>query len=278
MDLKKYFNSGSKKRDLSSETSTSGDDPKKIRDGSLDDSNNPDDIFTEGLSSPDCVKILYNCIKNVENQIHGIHSKTEETKMSQIKGEQHLMDLNKTVNFICEKFDEYERDRVEKEKIISELQKNVNDMSATIESLKGCLDRQEQYSRRNCLLIHGLPESKNENTDELVIDTIKEKMGEEIEKNEIDRSHRLGPPKNNGKSRPIIIKFVRYNTRCRIFKNKKKLKAKSIRVTESLTKKQIIEALKKAREDHGFENVWSSEGKILYKDISEGNKIIVYFD
>ena len=58
--------------------------------------------------------------------------------MSQIKGEQHLMDLNKTVNFICGKFDEYERDRAEKEKIISELQKNVNDMFATIESLKGC--------------------------------------------------------------------------------------------------------------------------------------------
>ena len=38
--------------------------------------------------------------------------------MSQIKGEQHLMDLNKTVNFICEKFDEYERDRAEKEKVI----------------------------------------------------------------------------------------------------------------------------------------------------------------
>ena len=59
-DLKKYFNSGSKKPDLSSEISTSGDNPKKIRDGSLDDSNNPDDGFTEGLSSPECVKILYN--------------------------------------------------------------------------------------------------------------------------------------------------------------------------------------------------------------------------
>ena len=45
-----------------------------------------------------------------------------------------------------------------KEKIISELQKNVDDMSATIESLRGCLDRQEQYSRRNCLLIHGFLE------------------------------------------------------------------------------------------------------------------------
>ena len=47
-------------------------------------------------------------------------------------------------------------------------------------------------------------------------------MGKEIEKDEIDRSHRFGAPKNNGKSRPIIKKFVRYNTRCRIFKNKKK--------------------------------------------------------
>ena len=37
MDLKKYFNSASEKRDLSSETSTSGDDPRKILEGSLDD-------------------------------------------------------------------------------------------------------------------------------------------------------------------------------------------------------------------------------------------------
>ena len=126
---------------------------------------------------------------------------TEETKMTQIRGEQHLIDLNKTVNFICEKFDEYERDRAEKEKIIDELQKNVNDMSPTIESLKGCLDRQEQYSKRNCLLIHCLSELKNGNTDELVIDRIKGKMGEEIEKDEIYRSHRLSAPKKYGKSR-----------------------------------------------------------------------------
>ena len=105
-----------------------------MRDCSLDDSNNPDDVFTGGSSSPDCVKILCNCIENVEKQTQGIHSKTGETKMSQIKGEQHLTDLNKTVNFICEKCDDFERDRAEKEKIINELQENVNDMSATIES------------------------------------------------------------------------------------------------------------------------------------------------
>ena len=55
------------------------------------------------------------------------------------------------------------------------------------------------------------------------------------------------------------------------------MKEKSISVTESVTKKRI-EAFKKAREDHGFENVGSSEEKILYKDVSEGNKNKVCFD
>ena len=39
-----------------------------------------------------------------------------------------------------------------------------------------------------------------------------------------------------------------------------------------------LEGLKKARKDHGFKNMWSSEGKILYKDASEGNKNKVYFN
>ena len=60
---------------------------------------------------------------------------------------------------------------------------------------------------------HILIENRNKNRDELVIDTTKVKMGEEIEKDEIHRSHGLGAPKNNDKSRPIIIKFTRYNTR-----------------------------------------------------------------
>ena len=51
MDLKKYLNSGSEKRELNSETLTSDDDHKKVRDGSLDDSDYLDDVFTEVLSS-----------------------------------------------------------------------------------------------------------------------------------------------------------------------------------------------------------------------------------
>ena len=59
-----------------------------------------------------------------------ISSKTEETKNSQIKGEQHLIELNKTVVLISEKFDEYEK--VEKEIIMKEMQKEMKCLPATI--------------------------------------------------------------------------------------------------------------------------------------------------
>ena len=38
-----------------------------------------------------------------------------------------------------------------------------------------------------------------------------------------------------------------------------------------------MEAPTKAREDDGFGNFCSSEGKILHKDVSEANKIKTYF-
>ena len=125
---------------------TNDNDPKMQREGSSNDSQNVDNIFAEGLSSSDCVAILVNCIKNVEKQIVEILSKTEETKNSQIKAEQHLMELNETVTLISEQLDKYERDQ-----IIKEMQKELQDVPSTIQLFKVNLDRQVQYFRRNFL-------------------------------------------------------------------------------------------------------------------------------
>ena len=78
-------------------------------------------------------------------------------------------------------------------------------------------DKQEQYSRRNCLLIQGIPENKNENTDVLAMEVIDTKMDKKIKANDIDKMHRIGKPKNNVKPRPVIIKFVRYTDRKKVF-------------------------------------------------------------
>ena len=62
-------------------------------------------------------------------------------------------------------------------------------------SLPSEIDNLEQYSRRNCLVLHGVNESNNENTNEIIIKTFSEELGVEIKENDLDRSHRLGKPK-----------------------------------------------------------------------------------
>ena len=103
-------------------------------------------------------------------------------------------------------------------------------------------------------------------------------MGEEITIHYIDRTHCLGKRKlDNNVPRPIIVKFTRYNVRNRIFKTKKKLKGKTVSITESLTKRRVVE-LKKAREMYGFKNIWSQDGKILFLDVNDRNKVKVFYD
>ena len=103
-------------------------------------------------------------------------------------------------------------------------------------------------------------------------------MDEETTHLHINRSHRLGNRKlDKCKTRRIIIKLSRYNIRARIFKNKRKLKGKRTSVPESLTKTRM-EKLQKAREEHGFRNVWSNDGKILYIDVNNHNSVKVFYD
>ena len=59
------------------------------------------------------------------------------------------------------------------------MQKEIKDMSASIQSFKVSLDRQEQYCRRNCLLIHGLCENKIDIDFKRKL-SLKEKLGGKI--------------------------------------------------------------------------------------------------
>ena len=83
--------------------------------------------------------------------------------------------------------------------------------------------------------IHGIPENKNENTDVLAMEVIDTKMDIKITHNDIDRKHRIQKPKTNSKLRPVIIKFVRYNDRKKVFSSKKLLRDSDVSVTKSLT-------------------------------------------
>ena len=148
-------------------------------------------------------------------------------------------------------------------------------MNITLDKADRALDRQEQYSRRNCLLIHGIDEENQENIDEVEINVFKKEM----DKEDIDRSHHLGNRKpDKSKPRPIIIKFSRYYVGAKIFKNKRKLKGKRISVTESLTKTRMEHCRKLAKSTVFGMSGRMNGGKILYTDINDHNRLKVFYD
>ena len=78
-----------------------------------------------------------------------------------------------------------------KEKIIKELKSEVSDLNISVKYLENQLDRQKQYSRRNCILIHGITETQDEKTDDISLCTINEYLKFELAEKQLDRTHRL---------------------------------------------------------------------------------------
>ena len=87
----------------------------------------------------------------------------------------------------------YEASTMDNEKSAQEtttLQAHVSDLENENVRLRNETDSLEQYSRRNCLVFHGIPENEKDTT-EAVVRICQSKLGLPIDRNCIDRSHRL---------------------------------------------------------------------------------------
>ena len=145
-----------------------------------------------------------------------------------------------------------------------------NSLKQDIKTLRNKTDDIEQRGRNDCLVIHGISESQNEDTNVLVCDLLKDKLGIDLVVDDLKRSHRLGPPRNQRstrstreKPRPIIIRFVHFHKRHKVFRSKRKLKSTGITITES--SKSLRYSLYKESVKKFGNSVWTSEGRILVK-------------
>ena len=104
---------GSKKRDIS-DKSKDGEDSKKVKESdSL--SSLPDEVFSDGLNSPELAKLLINCLKGIENQVKELFTFHEEAKESQIK-------FTESLEFMSAKFDDLEKEIKKKDEKINQLE------------------------------------------------------------------------------------------------------------------------------------------------------------
>ena len=121
-----YFGKNPKKRDLSVGSKTGDDDSKKPREGSSGSYTDEVDIFEEGVESADCRKVLFNCLKNLEQKMNDLYMLANNNKEMQIKGDKQLVDLTSSLEFLTTKFDELEKERKEKGGLINSLQSEVS--------------------------------------------------------------------------------------------------------------------------------------------------------
>jgi hypothetical protein len=142
-------------------------------------------------------------------------------------------------------------------------------LSALSERHSDQIDAAEQYSRRNCLLVHGIPELPNEDVVQAVIQFALVNLNVTVRHEDLDRCHRLGPPRStaaqvaaSGRPRPIIVKFARYLVREQIWSVKSRLAKKPFLLTESLTRVRA-NILNAAKEIAGNRNVWTQDGRIV---------------
>ena len=70
--ISQYFGKNSKKKDLSDGTKTGGDDSKKLQEGSSGSYTEEADVFEGVGESDDCGKVLFNCLKNLEQKMNDL--------------------------------------------------------------------------------------------------------------------------------------------------------------------------------------------------------------
>lgn len=150
---------------------------------------------------------------------------------------------------------------------VGDLTNRLHNRSLTIEDL-------QQYTRRNCVLVTGVPEETGENTDETIIKLAKEKMEVPLTGQDIDRSHRIGTRKD-GKPRSIVVKFCRYNMRYKFIKARANLKGTKVGVQELLTP-YTQHLLKRAKElvtqSRHIKGAWTWDGRVSVEIEKNGRK------
>ena len=102
-----------------------------------------------------------------------------------------VAEIEKSAQFVSDKYDEAILAASTAMETSKKLQEESLGIRAQIEELGLVAGEAAQYSRRNSLIIRGIPEMKTEDTDKMVIDITEKWLDIQLDIGKIDRTHRL---------------------------------------------------------------------------------------
>ena len=127
------------------------------------------------------------------------------------------------------------------------LQKHVENLKRSNEELQKKCEENEQYGRRLCLRIKGLTKKSKETANDVlhqVRDLFKE-AEVEIPDAVLDRAHRISRENND-----VIVRFTTFRHRTLLYRNRKKLKNKSIHLDLTKSRLSLLNEARKFTENN----------------------------
>lgn len=169
---------------------------------------------------------------------------------------------------------------------LEQARKKLRDQEEETTRLWAEQDELEQYSRKNSLEIHGLPENVYSSTEEAVL-KLAGALNVEMSASDIEISHKL---RRKGKTF-IIAKFVSHKVKTRLYKERTKLKdiriasvfpsfsnaasagVNRVYINENLTayRRKLVAIGREMREDGTINNIWTIDGKVFVKTSPDGS-------
>lgn len=205
--------------------------------------------------------------------------------INELKSEQKSQEssFNKAFENISEQLVENHKSFLEERKktekylqIIEDLLTENKVLKSKVQKLEEKLEDQEQYSRSNCLEIHGIPQDANENVLSIVKEVGKA-LDFPISDSMIDACHRLGRGQNN-KPSGIIVKFVRrldkeeFMRRRRVKRNLNsthinRTEGQPIYINESLSpeRRRLMALARVVKREKAYTFLWVRNGKIFLR-------------
>ena len=259
-----------------------------------DDSDNKSDTACSKEEEPS-LREIKSMLVNIQATIATI---VEENKNFR----KELADLKRAVDFNDNELRQLKKDhqttcqmntmlRKELEKTKEELdstKKVLQDQEDETQNLWFSLDSLEQYTRKNSLEFHGIPECLYANAQDVVISVAK-KIDVDIEQDDIEIVHKLQRKKGN---KPIIAKFCSHKAKAKIYRERFKLRnvkvsdifphyspadesQNRIYINENLTtfRRDLLSKALKKRKDKTLSSVWTLDGKIFVKTSSDEEPI-----
>ena len=278
---------------------------KRTERGSFDEIVSPEHKFTrvmaspsEEAASPPELEVSEPSVRDIPKILSEIQGTMKQLLSRSVQLTSDVAELKNSVERNRQEMSKLSEELVKQNKYVASLEKQltktskyVKEHAEELQDIQINLDNLEQYSRKNSLEFHGIPDEFDMSTDQVVC-RIAQAIGVEIQENDIEISHRIGRKRGN---KPILAKFASHKVKSKVYKARTKLKAVSVQslfpgssvssveatparlkriyINENLTlyRKEMMGIAVEKKHDGKIYNVWTLDGKIFIKTNPMGN-------